>query len=85
MIIEKLKINYKTQSKTSTDPPIKNHQRSHDVILIRHIFKFLTLLTPSVEKIANLHGFKSFYKPSNINAISSQCGPKWRGRASEQE
>ena len=31
MAIEKLKINYKTQNKTWTNPQIKNHYKSHEL------------------------------------------------------
>jgi hypothetical protein len=51
-----------------TNPQIKNHKKSHQPILIKpqtqheeseqsHL-KFLTQVTPSVDKIVNLHGFK---------------------------
>jgi len=36
--------------------------------------KFLTPLTPSVEKIVNLREFKSVGKPRNINVVFSHCG-----------
>ena len=36
--------------------------------------KFVTPLTPSVEKTVSLHGFKTVYKPRNINVLFSQCG-----------
>jgi hypothetical protein len=36
--------------------------------------KFLTQLTPSVEKNLNLYGFKYVYKQRNINALFSHCG-----------
>ena len=43
----------------------------------QHMYlKFLMPLAPSVEKIVNLlHGFKSVYKPRNINILFSQSGP----------
>jgi len=60
MDIEKLKINYKTKNKTWTNPKIKNHKRDQDITQksITHDLKFLTLLTPSVEKTVNFYGFK---------------------------
>jgi hypothetical protein len=74
---EKLKINYKAQNKTWTNPQIKNHKKSREVKLIRpqtmtqksrtHVFKFLTQLRPSVDKIVNLHGCNYLYKPRNYN------------------
>jgi len=35
MAVEKLKIDYKTQNETWTNPKIKNHENSHDLRLIR--------------------------------------------------
>jgi hypothetical protein len=64
---------------------IKNYKNSHEIRLTRpqmqhtnpqHMYlKFLTPLAQSVEKIVSLlHGFKSVYKPRNINGLFSQCG-----------
>jgi len=36
--------------------------------------QFLTLLTPSVEKIVSFHGFNYVFKLRNINIVFSQCG-----------
>jgi len=52
-----------------------NHNTDMTQKLRTHVLTFLPLLTPSVEKIVNLHGFKSIYKPRNINVVFSQCGP----------
>jgi hypothetical protein len=47
-----------------TNPQIKSPTKSHELRLIRpqahrtQVFKFLTLQTPSSEKIVNIHGFK---------------------------
>ena len=49
-----------------------------------HVFKFLTPLIPSVEKIVNIHGFKKVYKPRNINILFSQCQLQWHGSQSHQ-
>jgi hypothetical protein len=67
MVIGKLKINYKPQTYTWTNLQIKNQWKSYEVRLIRpqtqhknseHMYlKFLTSLTPSVEKIVKFHGF----------------------------
>jgi hypothetical protein len=38
-----------------------------------HVFKILTPITASVEKIINLHGLKQVYRPRNINVLFSQC------------
>jgi len=64
----KEKLTTKFKNKTWTNPQIKNHTKSHELRLIRpqtqhtylkHTYlKFLTPLTPSVEKTVNLHGFK---------------------------
>jgi len=43
-------------------------------IYIYIYIEFLTPLTPFVEKIVDLHGFKYVYKPQNINVLFSQCG-----------
>jgi hypothetical protein len=65
MAIENLNINYMTQNKAWTNPHIKNHIKSHELIRPQtkhrnpeHVFKFLAAQTPSVEKTVNLHGFK---------------------------
>jgi hypothetical protein len=68
MYTEKLKIKYKTQNTTQTNPQIKSHKRSHEPRMIRpqtqyqnpeHMYlKFLTPQAPSVEKTGNLHGFR---------------------------
>jgi len=50
-----------------------------------HVLTFLPLLTPSVQKMANLHGFKSIYIPSNINAAFSQWGSWLHGSTSHQQ
>jgi len=65
MAIEKLRIDYKDQNKTCTNPQIKNHKKSHGLKLTRpqtqhrkteHMY--LKFLTRSVEKIVNPHGLK---------------------------
>jgi hypothetical protein len=38
---------------------LKSHQTTDTIQTFKmHVFKFLTLLAPSVEKIVNLHGFR---------------------------
>jgi hypothetical protein len=64
MAVEKLEFIYKTW----TNLQIKNYKKSHELKLIKpqtqhqnpehKYLKFLTLLTPAVEKIMNLHGFR---------------------------
>jgi hypothetical protein len=68
MASEKLEITVRIKNKTWTNPQIKNHRKSHELRLIRpqtkyrnteHTYsEFVTPLTPSVEKILNLHGLK---------------------------
>jgi hypothetical protein len=68
MATEKLKLDYTTQ-KTWTYPQSINHKKSHEIRLIRpqhntkiqntHL-KFLTSLTPSVEKTVNFMGSYKF-------------------------
>jgi hypothetical protein len=38
-----------------------------------HVYKILTPITPSVEKIINLHRLKQVYRPRNIYVLFSQC------------
>jgi len=67
MAIGKLKIYYKPQTYTWIIPQIKTPKKSYELRLIRlqtlhknpeHMYlKFLTPLTPSVEKIVKFHGF----------------------------
>jgi hypothetical protein len=67
MAIGKLKIYYKPQTLTWINPQIKTHKKSYELRLIRphtlhknpeHTYlKFLTPVTPSVEKIVKFHGF----------------------------
>ena len=45
---------------------------------------YLKFLTPSVEKIVNLHEFKSVHKAKNINVLFSQYGSKQHVSASHQ-
>jgi hypothetical protein len=61
------KLTTRLKNKTWTKPQIKNHKMSHELRLIRpditqksrtHVFKFLTLLTPSVVKTVNTNGFQ---------------------------
>jgi hypothetical protein len=68
MAIEKLKITTRLLNKTWTNPQIKNNKENHEFRLIRPqiqhknpenmYLKFLTPITPSVEKTVNLCGFK---------------------------
>jgi len=39
-----------------------------------YVFKFLTPLTPSLEKTVDLNGFKYIRKPRNANVVFNQCG-----------
>ena len=41
-------------------------------------------LTTFAEKTVNLRGFKSVYKPRNINVLFSQCGSQQHGSTSRQ-
>ena len=73
----------------------KNSKKSSELRLIRphaqdknpeHVhLKFLTSLTPSVDKTVYLHAFKLVYKPRNINVVFSQCGSSWHGSPSHQK
>jgi len=74
MAIGKLKVNYKTQNKTSINPQIKNKTNRHEIRLTtpdttqktrKQVFKILTPLTPTVKKNVYLHGSKELYKPRN--------------------
>jgi hypothetical protein len=79
-LLKNLKLTTRIKNKTWTNPQIKNQKRamnqSTDMTqkFRTHVLTFLPLLTPYVEKTANLHGFKSIYKPRNINVVFSQCG-----------
>jgi hypothetical protein len=77
--------NYKKSHELRLIRPQTQHKNSHELRLIRpetqyknpqHMYlKFLKPPAPSVEKIISLlHGFKSVYKPRNINVLFSQCG-----------
>jgi len=49
-------------------------EQRHDTEIQNTCTYILTIITPSVQEIANLHGFKSIYKPRNINVVFNQCG-----------
>jgi hypothetical protein len=82
MAHEKLKINHKAQNKIWTNPQIKNHNRSHELTLIRpqthhkhpeHMF----LKIPNTicgENCECSSWVQEVYKPGNINVLFSQCG-----------
>jgi len=68
MATQKLKIKYRLKNKTWTTPQIQTYENCHELKLIRphtdmtqksriHTFKLISL-TPSVEQIVNLQGFK---------------------------
>jgi hypothetical protein len=67
------------KNKTWTNPQIKNHKKRCRLIITQtqhknpeHIYlKFLTLLTPSVEKTVYFHGFNYIFKPRNIIIVFS--------------
>jgi len=39
-----------------------------------YVFKFLTSLTPSLEKTVDLNGPKYIHKPRNASAVFNPCG-----------
>jgi len=49
--------------------PQIQHKNSEHMYL-----KFVTQVTPSLEKIVDPHGFKQVYKPRNINILCGECG-----------
>jgi hypothetical protein len=64
-LLKNEKLTTKPKNKSRTNPQIKNHEKSHELRLIRpqtqhrnpeHMY--LKFLTPSVEEVVNLHGFK---------------------------
>jgi len=68
MVIGKLKIYCSIKNKTWTNPQIKGHKKSHELLTYQitdtpqkteHTYlKFLTPVMTSVETILNLYGFK---------------------------
>jgi hypothetical protein len=84
MVIEKLKINCNIKNKTWTNPKIKGHKKSHELLTYgttdtpqktEHMYlKFLTPVMTSSEIILHFLGFKYVYKPRNINVVFSQYG-----------
>ena len=79
-LLKNLKLTTRIKNKTWTNSQIKNQkmrqksEHRHDTEIQNTCTYILTIITPSVQKIANLHGFKSIYKPRNINVVFSQCG-----------
>jgi len=67
-LLKNYELTKKFKNKISTNPQIKNHEKSHGLSMTRPqtqhkklehtYFKFLTPLTPSVEKTGNLYRFK---------------------------
>jgi hypothetical protein len=68
MAIEKLKLTARIKIKSWPHQQLKNHRNSHELKTDQttdmteksktHVFKFLTPLTPTVEKTVNLHGLE---------------------------
>jgi len=64
MATEKLKLTARLKIKSWPNQQLKNHRNSHDHTTDMteksktRVFKFLTPLTPTVEKTVNLHGFQ---------------------------
>jgi len=68
MATEKLKLTTRPQIKSWPNQQLKNYRNSHELKTDQttdtteksktHVFKFLTPLTPTVEKTVNLHEFK---------------------------